>query len=463
MDNFLIFFVFYTMMLVVFGGMQYVVFQLYRRWFMYSFITERARKNCLKIGYGVLFVGNLLFWPRFIITYTYLHDSVFLQKFMVYPGGLYFAIIFILFVFSTIFYIWRGIQNVIAYFRFAFGDVVLHTSAENPEAELHFADASTRTVGSLPEPASQPANASASAITPASAEDGSGMSRRSFIRTAGAAAFGAPLLLTTGLSSATHRNYVISKHTLYFPQLPTGLEGLRLVHISDIHSGIFMNKRQIEEIYEIINGLNPNLVAITGDLVDTHVTEIPNIRDTISMLKSDYGVFGCPGNHDHYASAEALMDALADKPISMLQNAHQELRINGEKLTIIGIDDAGEVGRDFADIDAAVRGSDPDSFRILLSHRPHMFDDARAKDISLTLSGHTHGGQIGFNIAGLELYPIDWFHPYSRGHYRKENRHLYVNVGVGLVGAPIRLVRPEITELTFTSNPALAGSMVMNA
>lgn len=446
MDNFLIFFVFYTMMLVVFGGMQYVVFQLYKRWFTYSFITGNARKNCLRIGYGVLFIGNLLFWPRFIITYTYLHDSVFLQKFMVYPGGLYFAIIFILFVFSTLFYIWRGVQNVSDYLKFAF---------RKEDAELTPHD----TTGSN---GSEETSFSADE-EPVPANEVSGMSRRNFIRTAGAAAFGAPLLLTTGLSAATHRNYVISKHTLYFPQLPTGLEGLRLVHISDIHSGIFMNKRQIEEIYEIINSLNPNFVAITGDLVDTHVTEIPNIRDTISMLKSDYGVFGCPGNHDHYASAEALMDALADKPISMLQNAHQELRINGEKLTVIGIDDAGEVGRDFADLEAAVRGSDPDSFRILLSHRPHMFDDARAKDINLTLSGHTHGGQIGFNIAGLELYPIDWFHPYSRGHYRKEDRHLYVNVGVGLVGAPIRLVRPEITELTFTSNPALAGSVVMNA
>ncbi|AXI99411.1 putative phosphohydrolase, MPP superfamily [Cyclonatronum proteinivorum] len=451
MDNFVIFFVFYTMMLVVFGGMQYVVFQLYKRWFTYSFETERAQKTCLRIGYGVLFVGNLLFWPRFVIAYTYLHDSAFLQKFMVYPGGLYFAIIFLLFVFSTLIYAGRGIQHVMNYFKFAFGKTKPGNSSE--QAQM----AAGQSPELQPEPVPVPVSENVTSPEP------TGISRRSFIRTAGAAAFGAPLLLTTGLSAATHRNYVISKNTLYFPNLPTGLEGLRLVHISDIHSGIFMNKRQIQEIYEIINSLNPNLVAITGDLVDTHITEIPNIRDTISMLKTDYGVFGCPGNHDHYASADALMDALADKPVSMLQNAHRELRINGEKLTMIGIDDAGEVGRDFADIEKAVRGSDPESFRILLSHRPHMFDDARAKDISLTLAGHTHGGQIGFNIAGLELYPIDWFHPYSRGHYTKEDRHLYVNVGVGLVGAPIRLVRPEITELTFTSNPALAGSVVMNA
>lgn len=121
MDNFLLFLVFYTMMLVVFGGMQYVVFQLYRRWFTYSFASPKTRKRFLWAGYGVLVVGNLLFYPRFIIPYTALHDSVFLQTFMVYPGGLYFAIIFMLFVFSTLFYAWRGVQNVISYFKFAFG------------------------------------------------------------------------------------------------------------------------------------------------------------------------------------------------------------------------------------------------------------------------------------------------------------------------------------------------------
>ncbi|MCH8486939.1 MAG: metallophosphoesterase [Candidatus Cyclonatronum sp.] len=448
MDNFLLFLVFYTMMLVVFGGMQYVVFQLYKRWFTYSFASPKVQKRFLWAGYIVLIAGNLLFYPRFIIPYTALHDSVFLQKFMVYPGGLYFAIIFMLFVLSSLFYAWRGVKNVGSYIRFFLGDTAVTDKSQAAASQL------------------SEESAVKAAIARASDEgfsESAGISRRAFIRTAGAAAFGAPLLITTGLSAATHRNYVITKNTLYFPELPSGLEGLKLVHISDIHSGIFMNKQQIEEIYEIINSRNPNLVAITGDFVDTNVNEIPNIRDSISMLKTDFGVFGCPGNHDHYASADALIGALAEKPITMLQNGNRELRINAEKLTFIGIDDAGEVGRDFADLDRAVQGVDPESFKILLSHRPHMFDDARVNDINLTLSGHTHGGQIGFNIAGLELYPIDWFHPYSRGHYQKENRHLYVNVGVGLVGAPIRLVRPEITELTFTSNPELAGSVVMNA
>jgi predicted MPP superfamily phosphohydrolase len=92
-----------------------------------------------------------------------------------------------------------------------------------------------------------------------------------------------------------------------------------------------------------------------------------------------------------------------------------------------------------------------------------MFDTAIKHDIDLTLSGHTHGGQIGFEFAGVELYPIDLFQKYSRGHYQMNDKQLYVNVGVGLVGAPIRLVRPEITLLTLTSNPNKVMHTIMDA
>lgn len=200
------------------------------------------------------------------------------------------------------------------------------------------------------------------------------------------------------------------------------------------------------------------MTVITGDLIDNHVNEIPNIRDSVNMLKTDFGVFGVPGNHDHYADigAGALMDALADRNITMLQNSNTNMTINGERFSIIGVDDNGNGDMDFMDMDAALHNSDPDAFRLMLTHRPHVFDRNQQSGIDLTLAGHTHGGQIAINLPGIEFYPIDYFQKYSRGLYTLDNRHLYVNTGVGLVAAPIRLVRPEITLLTLTSDKTKA-------
>ncbi len=431
MSNFLIFLIFYTMMLTVFGGMQYMVYRAYTRWYTYSFSRAETHRFCRNLATGVLIAGNIVFFIRFPLSYTSLHESLLIQYIFIIPGGIYFAIVFLLILCSTVYYSYKGLLYLR---RNYFG---------SPKAKIQAAG-------------------DPSAEKPAAS--GSNISRKQFLRTAGTAAFTAPLILTTGLSAATHRNYIITKKTLLYPELPSGLEGLKLVHISDIHSGIYMNRNQISEIYEIINSLNPNLVAITGDLVDTHVSEIPAVRDTIGELKSDYGVFACPGNHDHYASVDALLSALDDKPVKMLQNDAATITINGEQVSILGIDDAGEAGRDFSDFGKAVSAASPDSFRILLTHRPHMFDKGVDQNVHLTLAGHTHGGQIGFNLAGAELYPIDLFHRYSRGHYRYNDMYqLYVNVGVGLVGAPIRLVRPEITELTFTSDPSKVRHQIVNA
>ncbi|MCH8557221.1 MAG: metallophosphoesterase [Balneolia bacterium] len=446
MSNFLLFLVFYTLMVLVFGSMQYVVFQTFKKWYTFSFSSSVTHDRLKKLAIGILVVGNLLFFPRFAITYTTWHESLLLQKFLINPGGIYFAFIFMLFVFSALY---SGFSNLYKFTAFIKRFIQRDHSYKQAQ----------KTTAAAPEPAAVPEYSSVND----NKTSGGLYSRREFIRTAGTVAFGAPLLLTSGLSAATHRNYVISKQTFYYPNLPSGLEGLKIAHISDIHSGIYMNSNQIREIYEIVNSLNPNISVITGDMVDTHESEIPAIRDTIDMLKTDYGVFGCPGNHDHYASINGLQSALTDKPISLLRNRSHNLTINGEPVSIIGIDDAGETGRNFDDLDAALAGANPESFKILLSHRPHKFEEAAHKDINLTLSGHTHGGQIGFDLGPLELYPIDLFQKYSRGHYQKGDHQLYVNVGVGLVGAPIRLVRPEITEITLTSNPELKGSVVVNA
>lgn len=406
------FLIFFVVLISVFTLMQVVVYRAFKRWAKEAFEPVKA-ETIIKIGLMTVIVGNVLFYPRFLISSFNLESSAFIQFMMVKPGGLYFASIFILFTGVLVYSIF---QAVLGY------TLKTKTSPKKETKEI------------------------------AKEKSDKLVTRRAFIRTAGTVAFTAPFMLATGLSAATHKNFRITQQTLYYPELPTGLEGLRIVHFSDIHSGMYMNQSQIQDIFEIVNARNPHLITITGDFVDSHVAEIPNVSNSVDMLKAEYGVFGCPGNHDHYASLRALSDAFKDTKMNLLVNSSKLLTINGEPLSIMGVDDAGIGARNFADINRAVAGAEKDSFRILLSHRPDLFDKSEAHKIDLTLAGHTHGGQIAFNAGPLELYPIDFFQKYARGHYTNGDRQLYVNVGVGVVAAPIRLVRPEITELTLTAD-----------
>jgi len=432
MNDLLLFLTFLTVLTSSFLGMQFLVYSMYRVWIRSAFNYENQQRLLTAI-YIFLAIGNSLFFARFFIAFSDWHELSWVQNLIVKPGGIFFAIIFLLFMCSVLYYL------------FAFSKKIYKRVLSPKEGNIEESVYSNRnnTIESQKEEALQ--------------------SRREFLRQTGTVVFTAPLILTTGLSFATHRNYQIVHKTLLYPNLPSGLEGLKIAHISDIHSGIFMNRTQISEIFELINAQHSNLVVITGDLIDTHPSEIPAIQQTIDMLKSDYGVYACPGNHDHYASIDLLTDALNETKAQFLKNDAKNLKINGESISILGIDDAGSGNRDFSDLEVSLKKSDVDSFKILLSHRPDMFDTAIKHDIDLTLSGHTHGGQIGFEFAGVELYPIDLFQKYSRGHYQMNDKQLYVNVGVGLVGAPIRLVRPEITLLTLTSNPNKVMHTIMDA
>ncbi len=419
MNHFLLFAVFFATLITVFGGMQYLVYRAYKQWYAYVSKSEEQFQTYRKIGLGFIILGNTLFIPRFFIPQFGLQDVAAVQWFIINPGGIYFAIIFLLFLGVSVWYATRVLIKL-------WERLSVRWKSEEDKQQVH-------------EVAYDP-------------------SRRDFIKKAGLVAFSAPALISTGAAIRTHHNYQISEVGLWYENLPSGLEGLKIAHISDIHSGMYMNRRQIQEIFELTNSLDPNMTIITGDIVDNHVNEIPNVRDSINMLKTDYGVFGVPGNHDHYADigAGALMDALSDRKITMLQNSSSNLTINGEKLSIIGVDDNGNGDMDFMDLDASLRNANPDAFRMMLTHRPHVFDTNADANLHLTLAGHTHGGQVAIDLPGIEFYPIDFFQKYSRGLYTDGYRHLYVNTGVGLVAAPIRLVRPEITLLTLTSDKTQA-------
>lgn len=399
--------IYFAFLFLLFGVMQWYAGRFFVRWVRRS-IEEPRQMSWLRGGLIFMIFANLIFSFRFLTTEFGFYDNLFIQSLIIYPGGVFFAGITLAFaalvITDSIRYSVKGVRWLIRKFR------------------DHQQDKQVQ-------PAYDPG-------------------RRKFLKTAGTFAAASPFIVTMSSSAATSRDYNITRPELFFPDLPTGLDGLKVVQISDLHSGIYMTERQIREIFEISNSLHPDLVTLTGDLVDTSTSEISGVYNTLPMLKSEYGVFGCLGNHDHYASGSAVSSAVRQRGIPMLNNSSQTLKINGEPLDIVGVDDAGSGSRNFARLDRALDGTDPDHFKLMLSHRPDVFKFKGIEQVNLTLAGHTHGGQIGGRLLGIPIYPVQLFHDYIKGLFKRGNQKLYVNVGVGMVGIPIRIVRPEITLIT---------------
>jgi predicted MPP superfamily phosphohydrolase len=270
------------------------------------------------------------------------------------------------------------------------------------------------------------------------------LGRRAFLKTAGAVSVGAPLILTGYGALKTARDYTIERVTLDLPDLPSGLNGFTIAQVSDIHSGIYMTEQEMQKILEIVNSLHPQMAALTGDFVDSRAEEIAPVARVFSRIKTDYGVFGCMGNHDVFDNYAALSSAMKKSGILMLDNDNRVLRVNGEELNVLGVADSR-----FARLERAMQGIDPDAFKILLAHRPSFFPHAKQAGIDLQLSGHTHGGQIALDLAGIRVNLATLFHEYAQGLYGEGKSNLYVNSGVGMVFAPVRIsVPPEITLIT---------------
>lgn len=272
--------------------------------------------------------------------------------------------------------------------------------------------------------------------------------RRKFVISSTMAGFAAPSVITAYSLFNNRTDYVINEMTLSFPNLPNELKGLKIAQVSDIHSGSFMSLRKMEEITESVNSFSPDLVALTGDFVSGVKSEIVPFVNAFQNLRSTYGTFSCLGNHDEWAGNEAISAALNEKRLGLLRNDARILNIDGAKLNVIGMD---FTNRRTDYLEGAVKSSDPEGFNLLLCHHPDFFSFAKERKIDLMLAGHTHGGQITFDLAGVKIYPIDMFYKYPRGLYeegKNGSQKLYVNLGIGVTGTPIRTVKPEIALIT---------------
>lgn len=291
-----------------------------------------------------------------------------------------------------------------------------------------------------------------------------------FLSTLGAAVAGIPFFtLFYGMARNAYR-YTTHKIKIPVKNLHPSLEGLRIVQISDIHSGSFTAVDPIRKSIDIVNKLKPDLLFFTGDLVNYKADEVEPYLDIFSQMKGKYGSFSIFGNHDYgdyaqWSTPQSKIDNLEKlknhhKEIGwdLLLNRHQVVEINGQKISVIGVENFSASHRfsKYGNLANAYEGTPNDSLKLLLSHDPSHWDFEVTKqfqDIAVTCSGHTHGFQFGIEIPGyLKWSPSQYMYKEWAGLYQQNNQHLYVNRGFGFLGYPGRVgILPEITLIELTT------------
>lgn len=271
-------------------------------------------------------------------------------------------------------------------------------------------------------------------------------SRRKFIRTA-LVGISAYAFADSAFGTITRNNFKVEKVKMKIKNLPDELKGLTIGLISDIHSGIFMTEEDMKAYLETLNSLEPDLILMPGDFITSNIDEIYPFINIFKNLRAKYGIFATLGNHEFFTKQpQMIAKIIEENGIRVLRNEAEKIEINGRKFFVIGIDDL----RYGADLDKATRYLDLEEFKILLSHKPYAFPKFAEKKIQLTVSGHTHGGQIVFaKIDDIYIAPASLVSTFIAGHYKLGDSHLYVTRGIGVVELPIRLNCPsEITYIT---------------
>src|SRR6266849_5768099 len=253
------------------------------------------------------------------------------------------------------------------------------------------------------------------------------------------------------------QNVEVVRQRVRLARLPKAFEGFRIAQLSDIHLGPFTTANYIRRCVAITNGLEPDLIALTGDYVCWDPKAQGEAVRVLAGLRAPHGVFGCMGNHEADVGIEDSITRLfAAQGIRMLRQERAPIRLGDEMLNLIGIDNGNDVA---PDAEQQVEGDRrlqqlkalimPDTVHILLIHSPQPFGD-RELGIDLTLAGDTHGGgqlSLDFIHRGLNLGSLVGV-PYIRGLYKNGGEQLYMNRGIGITGLPIRFgARPEITML----------------
>jgi predicted MPP superfamily phosphohydrolase len=298
--------------------------------------------------------------------------------------------------------------------------------------------------------------------------------RRYFFKTATAAAGAAPFLGAMYGFAAERLNYRVYRVEIPISNLPAAFDGMTIAQLSDIHMSGYMPRAQVRRAVDMANDLGADLAVVTGDFITGAGDPLEECIEEIRRLSAPLGIYGCNGNHEIYADAEdRAQDLFTQQSMKLLRHENALITFRGAQLNLIGVDyqreraPGGRKVSSLIGIEPLIRKDIPN---ILLSHNPNSFNRAAELGVELSLAGHTHGGQIQVEILDHRLSPARFITDYVAGLYMRplfapaktaasqkflhattlQGPHsaIYVNRGLGTVGAPVRLgVPPEISLL----------------
>lgn len=289
--------------------------------------------------------------------------------------------------------------------------------------------------------------------------------RRKFVSQIAIGVAAVPFLsLLYGMTKGKY-NFKVIKQTLFFSDLPDSFDGTTITHISDIHSGSFDNPEKIKYAVDLINEQNSDIVLFTGDIVNTHATEMHPWVDTFKKIHNPkFGKYSVLGNHDYGEyidwptekekadNFEAIKDLHRQINFKLLMNENVKLKNGKDKIAVVGVENWGKSFKKAGDLVKASTGLNQKDFKILMSHDPSHWEyevKNHEQNFHLTLSGHTHGLQFGIEIPGfIKWSPVQYVYKQWAGLYENLGRYVYVNRGFGFHAYPGRVgIWPEITVI----------------
>ena len=259
-------------------------------------------------------------------------------------------------------------------------------------------------------------------------------------------------------------NYKVLKYQLAFKDLPDAFDGFTITQISDIHSGSFTNKEKIQYGVDMINQQESDLLLFTGDIVNNKASEMDNWLDIFSALKAPFGKYAILGNHDYAEYIRGISEEEKEQQFEEIKNIHPKIGFDllcnenryiekdGQKIALIGVENWGKNFKQAGDLSKASKGISKEDFKILMSPDPSHWDaEVKQADLNyhLTLSGHTHGLQMGIEIPGwIKWSPSKYVYRQWAGLYEEYGRYINVNRGFGYHAFPGRVgIWPEITVI----------------
>ena len=257
--------------------------------------------------------------------------------------------------------------------------------------------------------------------------------------------------------------YKIHHHKLFFDDLPSAFEGFKIAQFSDFHSGSFDDPQEVQKGLNMLQNQNCDLIVFTGDLVNNSADEVDPYKHMLKELHATYGKFSILGNHDYgdyiewpsqnekQNNLQQLINNHHDMGFRLLQDESHAIEKKGEKIHILGVENWGVGFGKSGNLEKALVGTQPNDFKVLLSHDPTHWEHEvkmHPSNVHLTLSGHTHGAQMGVEIPGFKFSPVQFRYPHWAGLKEELGRIIHINRGFGFLAFAGRVgIWPEITVI----------------